>query len=185
LKFSNNVLDSTKAFKLVLSDPKDVEGLPESAKALAAQQAIGAGHADATKDNGPWILTLDMPSYLPSMQHLKNRDIREKLYRAFVTRASVDEVNNAEIVKRTLQIKDETSKMLGYKCYAELSLASKMASSIDEVLQLINMLQEKSYPFAVKEMEDFEKYEVGRQWKTSQTLMRDYTALLKAFRRCS
>lgn len=108
-------------------------GLPDSARALAAQQAVRAGDAEATKENGPWLLTLDMPSYLPAMQHLKSREIREKLYRAYVTRASTGNTDNSAIIQRILQIKTETSKLLGYKCYAEQSLAAKMAPSIDAV----------------------------------------------------
>jgi oligopeptidase A len=108
-------------------------GLPDSARALAAQTAIRAGDEGATKENGPWLLTLDMPSYLPAMQHLKNRDIREKLYRAYVTRASTGATDNAPIIQRILQIKTETSRLLGYNCYAEQSLAKKMAPSIDAV----------------------------------------------------
>ena len=70
-KFSNNVLDSTKAFKLKITDVKEVEGLPSSALALAAQRAQAEGDKEATASAGPWVITLDMPSYLPAMQHLK------------------------------------------------------------------------------------------------------------------
>lgn len=145
-KFSNNVLDSTKAFKLLLTNREDIEGLPDSAIGLAVQQAINEGHVNATKAEGPWLLSLSMPSYLPAMQHIKKRDIREKLYRAYVTRASTGDVDNVDIIKRILQIKTEVAKLLGYKCYADLSLASKMAPSTEKVLELTNMLRDKSYP---------------------------------------
>ena len=83
----------------------------------------------ATAADGPWVISLDMPSYLPAMQHIKNRDIREKLYRAYITRASSDEQDNIPIIRRILQIKAETSAMLGYKSFAEKSLSTKMAPS--------------------------------------------------------
>lgn len=70
-----------------------------------------------------------MPSYLPAMQHMRNRSIREKLYRAFITRASEGDKDNAPIIRRILQIKAETASMLGYKCFAEKSLSAKMAPS--------------------------------------------------------
>ena len=70
-KFSNNVLDSTKAFKLRITDVSEVEGLPSSALALAAQRAQAEGDKEATATAGPWVITLDMPSYLPAVQHLK------------------------------------------------------------------------------------------------------------------
>ena len=150
--FSNNVLDATKAFALDLTDAADVEGLPASARALYAQQARTAaeaaaaaadatseddgkpqppappaGAADATADAGPWRVTLDMPSYLPAMQHLRSSALREKCYRASVTRASAGAVDNAPVVSRILELRRETAELLGFETYADLSLASKMA----------------------------------------------------------
>lgn len=153
-KFSNNVLDSTKEFKLRLDKKEQVEGLPESAKALAAQTAQAAGDKEATAEEGPWVLTLDIPSYLPAMKYLKDRAIREQIYRAYVTRAADGEFDNKPIIQRLLQIKKETSALLGYECFADKSLSSKMAPNVDSVLKLISMLREKSYPAAKKEMEE-------------------------------
>lgn len=135
------MLDSTKAFKLRLTDAKDVEGLPTSALELAAQRAQTEGDAAATAAAGPWVVTLDMPSYLPAMQHLKSREIREQLYRAYVTRASAGDSDNAPVITRILTIKRELAQVLGYKSIAEKSLASKMAPSVDAVMQLTDMLQ--------------------------------------------
>jgi oligopeptidase A len=160
-KFSNNVLDSTKAFKVTVMAAADLEGLPDSAKGLAAQQAVAAGHEGATAEVGPWVLTLDMPSYLPSMQHLKNRDLREKLYRAFVTRASSGEHDNAPLIKRILQIKKEVSSMLGYECFADMSLASKMAPNTQAVADLTEMLLAKAYPAAQRELEEVKAFAVA------------------------
>eukprot|EP01038_Epipyxis_sp_PR26KG_P012317 gene12317-16521_t len=157
-KFSNNVLDSTKQFKLKITDKKQIEGLPDSAKAAAAQKAVSEGDANATPENGPWVITLDMPSYLPSMQHMKDRSIREKLYRAYVTRASQGDMDNAPIIQRILQIKAETAQMLGYKSFAEKSLSAKMAPSVDAVLELIEMLREKSMPAAIKEIHELKEF---------------------------
>ena len=87
-QFSNNVLDATKAFELVLTDAADVEGLPPSARAAAAEKALSLKKCEkADAENGPWALGLDAPSYIPAMQHLKSSALREKLYAAFVTRA--------------------------------------------------------------------------------------------------
>ena len=72
-KFSNNVLDATKAFKKLILEKALVDGLPESALGLAAQQAKAAGHEDATPESGPWLITLDFPSYFPVMSHAKDR----------------------------------------------------------------------------------------------------------------
>lgn len=157
-KFSNNVLDSTKKFKLLLASASEIEGLPNSAKGLAAQTAVAQGHKDATAENGPWVVTLDGPSYIPCMQHLRNREIREKLYRAFVTRASEGEHDNAPIISKILQNKVEMAKLLGYNCHAEKSLASKMAHDVDAVMNLIHMLREKSLPAAQKDLQQLQEY---------------------------
>lgn len=157
-KFSNNILDSTKAFKLRLTDKSQVDGLPASALGLASQKAVANGDTESTPENGPWVLTLDMPSYLPAMQHLKDRTLRESLYRAFVTRASSGASDNSQNMRRILQIKLEMARLLGYKSYAELSLSSKMAPDVDSVLSLTEMLLEKSRPAAEKDLADLEAF---------------------------
>ena len=152
-KFSNNVLDSTKAYKLELSDPHQVDGLPNSTLALAAQQAVAEGHENATAEAGPWVLTLDAPSYLPCMQHLRDRGIREAMYRAFLTRASLGAHDNTAHIRRVLQIRKDTSAMLGYASYAEMSLASKMAPSVAAVAELAEMLRARARPAAEAELD--------------------------------
>jgi oligopeptidase A len=157
-KFSNNILDSTKKFQLKLTNPDDVKGLPDSVLGLLAQNAKTHGAADATAEDGPWLVTLDFPSYFPCMQHLQSREIREKVYRAYVTRASEAEHDNSQIIQRILQIKLEMAKILGYQSHAEKSLKRKMASQVDAVNNLISMLREKSYPAAQKELEQLQAF---------------------------
>jgi oligopeptidase A len=74
--FTNNVLDATKAFSLVLTSPEQVAGLPSSALGMFAQAAKAKGHPDASAAAGPWLVTLDAPSYMPIMQHAKDRSVR-------------------------------------------------------------------------------------------------------------
>lgn len=157
-KFSNNVLDATKAFSITITNKEDIEGLPESAFAQLAQSAVSAGEKDATAENGPWRVTLDMPSYIPIMQHAKNRELREKLYRAFITRASEGETNNSPIVVKILQLKKEKANLLGYNNYAEVSLASKMAKQVSAVDSLSEMLREKARPAAERELAQLQEY---------------------------
>jgi len=157
-KFSNNVLDSTKAFAMTITDKADLEGLPDTALGLAAQTAKAKGHESATAEAGPWVLTLDIPSYLPAMQHLKNRDLREQLYRAYVTRASAGDTDNSPIITRTLQLKKQRAQMLGYKTHAEYSLASKMAGSVEEVDELSELLRTASFEAAKKELAAVQAY---------------------------
>ena len=73
--FTNNVLDGTKAFSLLLTSPEQVAGLPISALGMFAQAAKSKGHPDASAEAGPWLVTLDAPSYMPVMQHAKDRSL--------------------------------------------------------------------------------------------------------------
>ncbi|CAM9448036.1 unnamed protein product [Phaeothamnion confervicola] len=181
--FTNNVLDATKAFSLVVTDPADIKGLPDSTRALLAQSAkvsglrIGvfrsnakirrgflkmAGEESATPGTGPWRITLDLPSYLPCMQHLESRNVREKLYRAHITRASSGDVDNRPIIARILALRQEMAGLLGFSSFAEVSLASKMAPSVGAVDELSEMLREKSYPAAVREMKALRAYAAAK-----------------------
>jgi oligopeptidase A len=153
-KFSNHVLDATKAFQLVLKTPEDIAGLPQSLLGLAAQAAKGAGHEDATADNGPWVITLDYPSYIPFLQHSQRRDLREQVYRAFISRAASGDLDNQPIIERTLELRQQMADILGYDTYADLSIARKMAPSVAAVEQLMEELRSASYEAATRELEE-------------------------------
>ncbi|MEQ9670426.1 M3 family metallopeptidase [Coleofasciculus sp. G2-EDA-02] len=161
-KFSNHVLDATKAFSMTLTSPEEVEGLPPSLKSLAAQAARAAGEEKATPEHGPWRITLDYPSYVPFMQHSTRRDLREKLYKAFVSRASSGELDNSPLIERILELRQEKSKLLGFRSYAELSLASKMAPNVEAVEGLLEELRGASYDAAVKDLEALKAFAAAK-----------------------
>ena len=169
-KFSNNVLDATKAFKLRLTDKQDVDGLPPSALGLMAQTAKAQGDEDATPENGPWVVTLDYPSYIPYMKYATNRKLREKLYKVFVSRASSGEFDNRDNIDRILALRKEKANILGFANFAELSLARKMAPSVEAVQQLQEDLRQASYDAAVEEFEELKAF-AGQEdlmnWDTS------------------
>jgi oligopeptidase A len=142
-----------KAFSLTLTDPQEVEGLPPSLLAQAAQAAQADGHPEATPADGPWRITLDYPSYIPFMQHSRRRDLREKLYRAFITRASEGDLNNAPNIELILKLRQEMAEILGYDSYADLSIARKMADSVQAIETLMQELRAASYDKAVQELE--------------------------------
>ncbi|GAB1539816.1 hypothetical protein NUACC21_24830 [Scytonema sp. NUACC21] len=157
-KFSNHLLDATKAFSLTLTTQEEIDGLPPSFLSLAAQAARSAGEENATTENGPWRITLDAPSYMPVMQHSTRRDLREKLYKAFIARASSGELDNNPLIERILQLRQELAQLLGYETYAELSLASKMAPNVQAVESLLEEIRERSYDAAVKELEELKAF---------------------------
>lgn len=161
-RFSNNVLDATKAFSLTLTKPDEVAGLPPSLLGLAAQAARAAGEETATADAGPWRFTLDMPSYLPFMQHSQRRDLRETLYRAFISRAASGDFNNKPLIERILTLRQEAAKLLGYNSYAEVSLAAKMAPGVESVEKLLEELRQASYGAAVKDLEQLQAYAASK-----------------------
>jgi oligopeptidase A len=157
-KFSNHVLDATKAFTLTLTKPEEIDGLPESLLSLAAQAARAAGHENATPEQGPWLITLDAPSYVPFMQHSTRRDLREKIYKAYITRASSGELDNHPLIDRILELRLELAQLLGFNNYAELSLASKMAEDVTAVEKLLEELRQASYDAAVKDLTTLKEF---------------------------
>lgn len=156
-KFSNNVLDATKAFKKLVTEKEAVKGLPPSALALAAQQAAEETKAEATLEAGPWLFTLDFPSYMPVMTHCENRELREEVYRAFLSRASSGEVDNTPIIERTLALRQEQAKLLGYDNYAEVSMASKMATLV-AAEGLLEELRAASWDAAVRDLSEVQEF---------------------------
>ncbi len=151
-RFSNQLIDATKAFELVLTSPAEIDGLPASAKAMAAASAKAHGHPTATPEAGPWRITLDQPSFGPFLEHAQRRDLRERLYRAFVTRASTGPHDNGPVLARILELRQEQAALLGKRSYAEISLATKMAGRVETVDGLLADLRKVARPKAEQEL---------------------------------
>ena len=150
--FEQHILDATRAFELHLTDAADVAGLPESVLAAAAQRA-----EQAEKDGG-WLVTLDIPSYLPFMQYADNRELRRTIYRAYVTRAASGKLDNTAVIDEILTLRQEAASLLGFEHYTASSLASKMAESADEVTGFLRELAAKSRPAAEQEMAELSEF---------------------------
>ncbi|WP_413504946.1 oligopeptidase A [Serratia grimesii] len=148
--YSNNVLDATMGWSKLITDQAELSGLPESA--LAQAQAM----AQAKEQDG-WLLTLDMPSYLPVLTYGDNRALREEMYRAFTTRASDQGPNagkwdNSEVMAETLALRHELAQLLGFDSYADKSLATKMAENPEQVLGFLSDLAKRARPQAEQEL---------------------------------
>ena len=141
--FSQNLLDATNEYEYIIKDKKDIEGLPQSDIATAEFDDDGVIK---------YKFTLQMPSYIAYMTYGKNAQIREKLYKAYVTRAP----QNAEIIDELLALKDEMSKLLGFDNYAQYSLASKMAKDEKSVLGFLNNLVQNSKAQAKEELKELQ-----------------------------
>ena len=157
-RFSNNSLDATKAFELIVTEKSDVAGLPQSSLSLAAQSARSKGHEAASAADGPWRFTLDFPSFGPFMDYAENRQLREKIYRAFISKASSGELDNAPLIKEILSIRKQQASLLGYEDYAALSLATKMADDVDAVRGLADQLQHACRTAAQQELEELKDF---------------------------
>lgn len=156
-KFEENVLDATKKFEKLITDKKEIEGLPATALGMAAQTAVSKGHENATAENGPWIITLDAPSFMAVMQHARNRSLREEIYRAYVTRASSGDLDNTRIIDEILKLRLEKAKILNYNNYAEVSMATKMAT-VEKAEELLEKLRSASWDAAVQDLEDLKDF---------------------------
>lgn len=155
-KFSNNVLDSTKAFKKLITNASEIEGLPASALALASQQA-SKEHPESTPEKGPWLFTLDFPSYMPIVTHCKNRALREEMYKAYITRASTGDVDNGPIIEKILALKQEKAKILGFQSFADLAMEKKMAD-LTTAEALLEELRSASFKAAEKDLEEIKAF---------------------------
>ena len=151
-RFSNQLLDANKAFQLDLTTPDDIAGLPPT---LLAQAAALAG---GTPEVGPWRITLDLPLIHPFLQHSRRGDLRERLFRAFSTRASTPPFDNQPVMSRILALRQEQAALLGKSSHAEVSLSSKMAGTIGAVDELLDQLRTAAKPKAQQELADLTAY---------------------------
>ncbi|WP_241586713.1 oligopeptidase A [Rosenbergiella epipactidis] len=154
--YSNNVLDATMGWSKLITDESELAGMPESA--LAAAQA----QAEAKQQQG-WLLTLDIPSYLPVMTYCDNQALREEMYRAYSTRASDQGPNagkwdNGPLIEEELALRHEIAQLLGFGSFAEKSLATKMAESSDQVIGFLNDLAERAQPQGQRELAQLREF---------------------------
>jgi oligopeptidase A len=160
-RFSNNVIDATKAWSMTLTRPEEVEGLPPSALAVAAQAAkvgLAEGAPEPTPEKGPWRITLEAHSLGPFLEHSRRPELRERLYRAFVTRASSEDSDNGPLIERILTLRREKARLLGYGSFAEVSLAAKMAPGVQAVERLLGELRGAAVSRARAENRELTEY---------------------------
>ena len=154
-KFAQNVQDATDAFGIYFDDAAPLAGIPEDSLAMFAAAAQSEGKTG-------YKIGLQIPHYLAVIQYADNRELREQIYRAYVTRASElsDEgkFDNTANVEQTLANALKTAKLLGFKTYAELSLATKMADTPEQVLNFLHDLARRAKPFAEKDFAEIKAF---------------------------
>lgn len=148
VKFGQNVLKETNDYFLHISENKDMEGIPESIKEMAKQEA-------ENRNLKGWVFTLHYPSYVPFITYSANRELRKEIYTAYMQRACKDnEYNNEDIIHKIVELRSKKAKLLGFKTYADLILQERMASAPKLVYDFLYDLLHKAKPFAQKEIQD-------------------------------
>jgi len=161
-RFSDNLLDATNDYTLVIESKDELGGLPDDLLQAAQEAAVAA-------EKSGWLFTLKAPSYMPVMQFADNRALREEMYRAYSTRASEfgkPDWDNTKLMDEIVPLRGEESRLLGFASFGELSLATKMAESPQQVVEFMRELAQRARPFAEKdltELREFARAELGLQ----------------------
>ena len=152
LQFGQNVVAETNAYQLFITDEAELEGLPESAKAAAKEEAAAAGRPDA------WLFTPKRTSFTPVLQYCKNRKLRQELLMAYTTRGNHDNVNdNKAVINRTMHLRVEKAHLMGYDCPADYILADCMAKNAKTVDAFLQSVWEPSLAAAKREAAELQK----------------------------
>lgn len=152
LKFEQNLLKETAAFNLVIDNEKDLSGLSDAQKALAAARAKEAGH------DGKWMFGLDNPSVMPFLQFADNRDLRKQMFEAYINRGNNgNDADNKDVVASLVKLRLEKARILGYDNFADYVLQDRMAKTPEAVYELLDALWTPALKVAKSEAADMEK----------------------------
>jgi peptidyl-dipeptidase Dcp len=151
-QFSEHVLKATNAFEMSLDNKADLEGLPEGAIEAAAMAAEAKGQT------GKWLFNLQIPSYLPFLTYAKNRSLREKMWRAYNSRAFNDAYDNQELIKKIVTLRHQRAQLLGFKSHADFVLAERMAKDTTTVKDFLMALLEPSKKAAKRDLEELTNF---------------------------
>lgn len=155
-QFERNLLDATQAWYLCIDQEEQITGLPQTVLDMAREAA-------KEKQLNGWLFGLSIPSYLPFMTYCDNRELREKMYQAYVTRASdqgpdAGKFDNSELICEILSLRQESAKLLDFNNFAALSLETKMAKSEEQIIDFLLELANKARPSALKELETLHEF---------------------------
>lgn len=152
LQFEENVLTATNEWELHLTQEEELAGLPADIRIAARQNARERGKEG-------WVFTLQAPSYIPFMKYADNRELREKMYRAYSSRCNHDnQYDNKEIIRKITSLRLEKARLLGYHTYAEYVLVHRMAETPAEVNRFLHRLLDVSHPAALNDKKEVEAY---------------------------
>ena len=168
LQFGKNVLAATNAFSLNLTDENDLAGLPDYVKEQAADAA-------KNKDLQGWLFDLTAPSYVPFMKFSERRDLREKMYRQYNTRAFGGELDNSDIIKRIAELRIKVANILGYKNFAEYQTERRMAKNPTSVNEFLSKLLGPALPKAKQEVAELNTYAKAHGFTEEEIMPWDFS----------
>ena len=169
LQFDQNALKDKNRFELLITDEKELSGLPESAREAAALRA-------KSKRKSGWLFNLSAPSYVPFMRYADRRDLREQLYRAYMNIGNKgDEYDNKEIIRKIVNDRLEIAHLMGYKNYAEYNLVHTMAKNPANVYQLLNQLLDAYKPVAINEYNQVQGFAIGKEQQDIKVMPWDWS----------
>ena len=177
-KFAENVLDATNAFELMISDERQLAGLPESARIMARESAKAKGREG-------WRLTLQAPSYIAAMTYLDDRAVRQELWEASNNRATSGELDNRSLIAEILRLRREKARLLGYKDFADLVLEDRMAHTGEAAQEFVETLRQKTQPFFERENQSLREmgktlgYEEVKPWDVAYLAEKQRLALYR------
>lgn len=162
VKFGENVLKENNRFELIIKNEEDLAGLPQSVITAAAEAAKERGH------EGKWVFTLHKPSMIPFLRYSEKRDLREKIFKAYINRGNNnDELDNKAIVSRIVVLRVKRANLLGYKTHADFVLEMNMAKKPENVYNLLERLWQPALKMAKKEAKELQEmiYKEGKDFK--------------------
>ncbi len=152
LKFEENVLEETNSFELHITEKNDLAGLPDAVAEAASAEAL-------TRNKKGWVFTLHFPSYIPFMQYSEKRELREKMYRAYLSRGfRANEFDNRDIIIRIVNLRLEIARLLGFSNFAEMILGDRMADTQAKVEEFLGKLFDASRPAALRDFDHISKF---------------------------
>ena len=168
LQFGKNVLAATNAFTLNITDENDLAGLPDYVKEQAADAA-------KNKNLNGWLFDLTAPSYGPFMKFSEKRDLREKMYRQYNTRAFGGKIDNSDIIKRIAELRIKVANILGYKNFAEYQTERRMAKTPASVNMFLNKLLAPALPKAKQEIDELNTYAKNHGFTEKEIMPWDFS----------
>ncbi|MDF2375436.1 MAG: M3 family metallopeptidase [Verrucomicrobiales bacterium] len=160
-KFSENVLDSTNAWDLILEDDSRLAGLPETAKAVLQAEAKAKGLG--TEDAPVYRITLKAPVYFPVLEYADDASLREEVWRGSITVGNGGDYDNSDLIREILQLRREKAEILGKANFADQVLEERMAGDGKTALHFVEDLAEKTKPFFAREVEELKAFRLKQE----------------------